>query len=201
MAFVNEAVETKQSDDVSSLEAFKIFAKVVLVMLLLAGLFRSIAPVPLKVPPTATKAPTAFSSFREEANHFYRLLKCSEGKITPADAHSGALYGCLKGNDELAKFWINETIGRPGEVENIKVMWNNPNGGVRFWLPHSDEQTAGEMLRTVVNDKVPTLKNELVDAFFGKGGQTFTTVLYDIEYRWTPGPGIDEHLLILSARR
>lgn len=189
--------KTGASDNVSNAEALKIVGSVALFGLLIAWFF--IPPAP-----GVARSSPPFSGFTAEAEEFNELLKCPNGRITPADEWSGALYGCQLGatkSDELAKFWINETAGNPGQVENIKVMWNNPNDRNPNYPVHGDKAEAAEMVRVLVSKKIPSLNDEIFQTYFNNQSRTFKSELYDIEYRWTPGPGINEHLLILSARK
>lgn len=196
----DQAHETDQSEDAKYILIAKISAAFIVGMFLLSWLFSPGSPASVE----AVQTPSAFNTFRVEANRFNQLLQCKSGKITPADAYSGALYGCLKGatpGDEYAKFWINETRGKPGHVANIKVMWNDLNGRVPNDPIHADDLHAADMVRVLATEKVPELKDELAKVFFDTKERKFSSGKFDVEYRWTPGPGIDEHLLILTSRK
>lgn len=162
------------------------------------GLTVLIASGSLMLPATSAGA-GEFKSFSEESQRVSQAIGCPKPKVTPADSFSGALYGCIMGKAETAKFWINEEPGKPGVVQNIKVMWNDWFKDLGYGI-HADRKQAEAMVNAMADLYVPKLKNELLKAFAGSTGKRWTSELYEVEFRYTRGPAIDERLLILKAR-
>ncbi|NUB11504.1 hypothetical protein GAY28_01545 [Azospirillum brasilense] len=140
-----------------------------------------------------------FRSFTEEAKRVSQALPCPYSKITPADSYGGALYGCIQGPAETAKFWINETKGKSGQVENVKVMWNEWTKDVGYGLA-PDKSTASHMAAVLADLYAPQLKAELVRVFNGRKPATFRHEKFEITYELNKGPAIDEHLLTVSQK-
>jgi len=139
-------------------------------------------------------------NFDNEAARVTTALRCPTPKFTgPQFSFAGTLYGCIMGGAETAKFWINEDPRFPGTVKNVKVMWNNWKRDFGYGL-HSDKPEADRMVEVMSELYAPELKDDLLRAFRGSGARSFETAQMKIKYEWTPGPGIDEHLLVLTPR-
>lgn len=132
----------------------------------------------------------------------WRALKAAVGecrggsKVTPAGYGMGRLYGCIDGREETAKLFINEDPKQPGSVLNVKVMWNE-------WKAHmpdagADQREASRMARAVMKRYAAALEEDVLEAYWGVRGEIFEAEGLRFEYRWTPGPGIDEHLLTVT---
>jgi hypothetical protein len=145
----------------------------------------------------AAELKKGFTDFKTEIGRAKKSLPCSNGRLTPADELGGALFGCIKGTEETAKYWINEEPGRPGVVGNIKVMWNDwhrhPEG-----RNHSDREKALGMVRALAHMYVPSDEARLIEIFQSPKHAFYLSGAYSIEYSLSPGPGIDEHLLVVQ---
>lgn len=139
-----------------------------------------------------------FGTFNAEAARATAALSCHSPKITPAQFGDGALYGCIQGTAETAKYWINEDGANPGQVENVKVMWNNWTDD-RGWGVHADRAEAEQMVRATAKLYAPELEEQLVAAYFDRSAKSWATKDFEIDYRWTAGPAIDEHLLTIRS--
>lgn len=122
---------------------------------------------------------------------------CPSGRVTPAQYGMGRLYGCISGREETAKLFINEDPTHPNRVLNIKMMWNE-------WKAHmpdagADQREASRMARVVMKRYAPELEEDVLYAYWGNEAKTFSSNGLRFDFRWAPGPGIDEHLLIVSA--
>jgi len=140
-----------------------------------------------------------FRPLREEAQRATDAIRCPAPKITAASAYTGALYGCIMGPEQTAKFWINEETRKPGVVRNVKVMWNDWFQDIGYGV-HADRQEAISMVNTLADLYVPELKTEFLKAFAGNQGKRWTSDPYAIECRYSRGSAIEERLLILKRR-
>lgn len=141
-----------------------------------------------------------FKSFQEEANRVTPALNCQRPKTNGAMAGFGALYGCVQGRAETAKFFINEISGRPGVVQNVKVMWNEWTRNAGDGL--AADRTEALQMATVAGELyAPKLKARIIETFMGKRNTAFTDGPFRFEYRYSEGPAIGEHLLTITARQ
>lgn len=139
-------------------------------------------------------------NFDKEADRVTAALGCPAPKFTgPQYTLAGTLYGCIMGGEQTAKFWINEDQRFPGTVANVKVIWNDWKRNLGYGL-HSDRPEAEHMVEVMSQLYAPELKQDLLKAFRGSEARSFETDRVKIKYEWTPGPGIDEHLLVLTPR-
>lgn len=136
--------------------------------------------------------------FRNETLRVTERIACISSRVTPAEYDMGALYGCIQGTAETAKFFINEEAGT-GAVKNIKVMWNDWFEDVGYGI-HSDSREARLMVRALASLYAPELEGELVAAFFGNTDEAFELEDMNINYTYRRGPKIDERLLVLTPR-
>lgn len=152
------------------------------------------APVEDGLVPTVSRA----LDFDTEARGLQSDLGgCPSGRVTPAQYGMGRLYGCISGQEETAKLFINEDPARPGRVLNVKMMWNE-------WKAHmpdagADQREASRMARTVMKRYAPQLEEDVLYAYWGKEAKSFAGNGLRFNYTWTPGPGIVEHLLVVSS--
>ncbi|GAA0579309.1 hypothetical protein GCM10009416_17140 [Craurococcus roseus] len=112
----------------------------------------------------------------------------------------GALYGCVQGQAETAKFFINEMPGRPGVVQNVKVMCNEWTRNTGDGLA-ADRSEARQMADVVGDLYAPKLKARIIATFMGRRNTAFTDGPLRFEYRYSEGPAIGEHLLTITARQ
>lgn len=121
---------------------------------------------------------------------------CASRSVAQSLSGDSLLYWCVNGREETAKLFINEDAKQPGKVLNIKMMWNE-------WKAHTraagaDQQDASRMARVVMQRYAPSLEHDVLEAYWGKEARSFVSGGFRFDYRWTPGPGIDEHLLTVT---
>lgn len=138
--------------------------------------------------------------FDDEADRFTVALKCPDHKFMHSMVKygQGVLYGCTMG-DGQAKFFINESVKRPGKVSDIKVMWNNYERDLGYGI-HTGRDDAVLMVRAFAKLHAPHLEASLAQAFLETEEKTFATDTFAIEYKWTKGFGLNEHLLVATPR-
>lgn len=137
-------------------------------------------------------------NFEEETKRATSAFRCAQPKITPRNADFGALYGCITGNQETVKLFINEAEDTNG-VKNIKLMWNDWTMDVGYGL-HADETEAKYFAMTFAQQYAPKLVSSLMTSFFSNSNASFETDDYHIEYRYHRGPKIDERLLVATPK-
>lgn len=133
--------------------------------------------------------------FEKESEKATKELKCKNAKTTREEG-LGALYSCISGTAQTVKWFVNEKKGT-GEVENIKLMWNDWTSDIGHGL-HADKSQANEFLNSIIKLYAPSIKSELTKAFFGTENKKFDLPDVIIEYQYSKGPKIDEHLLVLK---
>lgn len=172
--------------------------KVGYVMLALAALYALGKAAPPDGIESAAVASSRILDFETERRGLQSAIgSCRTSKVAPPFILEGRLYWCVNGHEETAKLFINENPKRPGTVLNIKMMWNE-------WKAHmpeagADQREASRMARAVMKRYAPALEEDVLYAFWGKDGKTFRGDGFRFDYTWTPGPGIDEHLLVVSS--
>jgi hypothetical protein len=145
----------------------------------------------------ATAATARVLDSEEERLGLERAIgDCASRKVSPPDFTEARLYWCVNGREETAKLFINEDPKQPGKVLNVKMMWNE-------WKAHTpdagaDQRDASRMARVVMKRYAPALEEDVLYAYWGKEAKTFKAEGYRFDYKWTPGPGIDEHLLVVT---
>lgn len=151
--------------------------------------------VPTEIPPS-TATPVGPTPFEQEVERVKGVLSCRSSKITPASDGWGALYGCIGGQAETVKFFINEEQGT-GKVKSMKFLWNDWFKDRRYGI-HADAKDADKMVHDLVklypspNDKV------LLLAFKGKKNVTQEGSGYRFEYTYDRGPAIDERMIVVT---
>jgi len=156
--------------------------------------------------PSATAAPSkadapppeGMLSFSEEARRVTSTVPCRETKIQGGGHPDwGRLYWCLGGNaPETVKLFINEAPGTNG-VKNFKLMWNDWNEDQGYGV-HADEETARSFLTQLAALYAPGHESALSEVFFARHNSSLVLGDFEVSYRWTRGPAIDEHLLTLT---
>jgi hypothetical protein len=149
--------------------------------------------------PQAAASDQGFLDFEQEAKRITDMLDCPRPGITSAEPGLGALYGCIMGAAETAKVWVNESADRPGVVSNVKVMWNDWTRDIGYGL-HADTEEAAILVETVADLYAPALKKDLLDVFFDSENQVIEDSSFRFEYMLSRGPGIDEHLLVITEK-
>ena len=135
--------------------------------------------------------------FDKEVNRIAKEFRCRSSGTSPADSVSGRLYGCIFGFAETVKIFINEDEASYNKVKNIKAMWNawHIDRGYGVW---ADRDDAYLMVRTLLRFYAPQIEDEAIVVFRGRSSRQFFFKSLHVEYRWTPGPGINEHLLTFT---
>jgi hypothetical protein len=148
-------------------------------------------------------AESGFGSFQEEAEKFSRAFaresSCADEKTTAGNpaAGYGELYGCIAGAAETAEHFINEDPEQPGEVLNVKVMWNDWYKDAGYGL-HPDRNEAGAMVDLAAHFYTPEIPAKIKRAYFGNEDVVVTQGDLMLTYTLRRGPAIDEHLLVVS---
>lgn len=63
-----------------------------------------LAPTVLSSSPLSAEPKKGFADFQAEVARAKKSLPCGDGRLTPADDHDGALFGCINGKEETAKY-------------------------------------------------------------------------------------------------
>ena len=134
--------------------------------------------------------------FQEETNALAKSAECRNMKTTPGSGGFGPLAGCIEGEAETAKLFVNGAA-HTKEVKNIKVMWNDWFKDVGYGL-HPDKAAAERLLRAVTNRYAPAKTEEIKKAFFQRRQLETEENNLKIVVSHTKGPAIDEHLLTIS---
>lgn len=121
------------------------------------------------------------------------------GKITPASDGLGPLYGCIAGDAETAKLFVNGMAGGAG-TRNIKVMWNQWTQDTGYGVG-PDRAEAAKFARRVAQRYAPTLRDNVVAAFMSdvEGEVVFKAEGLTLTVQKSTGPMIREHLLTIEA--
>lgn len=162
----------------------------------LFGFLAIAAPLDEASPGAGQVAQTAVEGamdFDTEWRALDAAVGCGYGKVTDAQFGMGRLYGCIEGAAETAKLFINEEPDRAGRVKNIKVMWNEWKSGTAD--AGADRREVSKLARAVMRRYAANLEDVVVEAYWGQSPKAFESGGIRFEYRWTPGPGINEHLL------
>jgi len=137
----------------------------------------------------------AFKSFTTELN---KSLGCKYSKMTPADAGDGALYGCIGGNAETAKVFVNEDK-KSRKVLNVKVMWNDWHKDLGYGV-HPDKAEATHFLKAISQQLSPELSAQLLESLEQSSPRSFSSTRWKVAYTYNRGPGIDERLFVFTPR-
>jgi hypothetical protein len=128
-------------------------------------------------------------------------LNCSDTEIMPGGTGYGALYGCIKGNAQTAKLFINETPSVSNVVQDVKLMWNRWTRDTGFGVD-ADEQVAIEMLDDLLElyaiPNADIVKQTFRDRTLEE--RPFESDNFIVTVRKSEGPAINEHLLTIVAR-
>lgn len=149
---------------------------------------------------TLSAIPIGFASaageyiFLKEIDKITKEVKCANAKTTREEGFGA--YSCMSGSAHTVKWFVNERKGT-GEIENIKLMWNDWTSDIGHGL-HADKSQAKEFLNSFIKLYAPSIKNELIKVFFGTENKKFDLPDVIIEYKYSKGPKIDEHLLVLK---
>lgn len=139
-----------------------------------------------------------FDSFSSESEKSAQELRCHNSKTTPASYGMGALYGCIQGEAQTVKWFINE-IPNTNRVENVKLMWND-------WFKdrghgvHADKKEAQNALKILIRMYAPDKSKELNMAFKGSQDKTIRAANYILKYTYSRGPAIDERLIEITEK-
>lgn len=165
------------------------------------------APAPVAPPveaPVETPAPTppqpttGFASFDAEAAKLTTATGCRTGK-TMRDAGFPALWGCIGGQAETVKLFINEAEGVPGKVGNFKLMWNDWTNDIGYGL-HADKALADKWAKAVAELYAPGQESAVLNAFAGKQNKVITSDEFVLTYTYDQGPSIGERLIVVTQR-
>lgn len=138
-----------------------------------------------------------FMPFSREAQQATQALRCVNARTTPASDGMGALYGCVQGRAETAKWFINEDAGRAGHVLNVKVMWNDYHRDIGEGL-HADHTEAETMVAVLARFYAPALATDLNAAMRTNQDRVWEVGRFRIAYSYFRGPAIEERLFTVS---
>lgn len=139
-----------------------------------------------------------FDTFSTESLKAEKELNCEDTGTTPASYGMGALYGCIQGEAQTVKWFINE-IPNTNRVENVKLMWND-------WFKdrghgvHTDINEAKYALWVLIDMYAPDKREELENVFWGEQDKTIRVANYILKYTYSRGPAIDERLIVVTER-
>lgn len=162
------------------------------------------APAPLPPPPVEAPAPipppptTGFASFDAEASKLIAATGCQTGK-TMRDAGFPALWGCIGGQAETVKLFINEAEGAPGKVGNFKFMWNDWTNDIGYGL-HADKALADRWVKAVAEIYASGQEADILKAFASKQNKVITADEFVLTYTYDQGPSIGERLIVVTQR-
>lgn len=158
-------------------------------------------------PPPAEPSPTESSTqqpadrsvgtpFQNEVERSKAVLSCKSTKITPGSSGWGALFGCIGGEAETVKFFINEEP-ETGRVSTTKFLWNDwfKDRGYGF---HADAKAADKMIHDLIKLYPSDHDKALLKAFKGKKNLTLEGNGYRFEYTFDRGPAIDERMIMVT---
>ena len=140
----------------------------------------------------------AFDSFNNESDRVTDQIKCASPKITPGSGSWGALYGCVGGQSETVKFFINEDPSN-GQVKNVKFLWNDwtRDGG---YGKHADEALARAWASVLGAMYAPRKVDQVLDAFFSSTDTSIDGESHFLKYTYRSGSGIDERMFIVVEK-
>jgi hypothetical protein len=140
-----------------------------------------------------------WDSFAVESRELAAAADCSDPHMTPPlEGVLGFLLGCIEGDSQTAKLFVNEEPGT-GRVANVKVMWNDYFRDVGSGV-HPDQEAAERLLHATVQRYAPTELPPVARAFFERNPLTITAGGYRLKVTHNRGPAIDEHLLIVTKQ-
>ncbi|HFD88170.1 MAG TPA: hypothetical protein ENJ35_10925 [Gammaproteobacteria bacterium] len=131
-----------------------------------------------------------------ESKRATKELHCSNPKITPASYGMGALYGCIQGEAQTVKWFINE-VSNSNRVKNIKLMWNDWFKDIGYGL-HADKREAQRALKVLIKLYAPKKGKEVEKAFWGNRDATIESGDFLLKYTYTRGPAIDARLIVVT---
>ncbi len=151
----------------------------------------------LSVPAIAQNG--GFHSFIVESTRATEALNCRSPELTEGNTVFGALYGCIQGRAETAKFFINEDADQPDRVSNVKVIWNDWHYDTGYGL-HADSVEAAGMIEALASLYAPKLTEHLIDVFNGDVDRIIDGIGFRFEFTFFHGPSIDERMIVVTER-
>ncbi|MBV6808817.1 hypothetical protein KWH19_03030 [Xanthomonas campestris pv. pennamericanum] len=146
--------------------------------------------------PQSATTPVGPTPFEREVERVQGVLSCRSSKITPASDGWGALYGCIGGQAETVKFFIDEEQGA-GSVKSVKFLWNDWFKDRGYGL-HADAKDADKMAHDLIKLYPSEHDSALLKAFKGKKNLRKEGGGYRFEYTYDRGPAIDERMIVVT---
>lgn len=170
-------------------------------VLLLTACSQSSPPQAEPSPPTESPSEQpadrpVVTPFQKEVERSKAVLSCKSTKITPESSGWGALFGCIGGEAETVKFFINEEPGT-GRVSTTKFLWNDWFKDRGYGL-HADAKAADKMIHDLIKLYPSDHDKALLKAFKGKKNLTLEGNGYRFEYTFDRGPAIDERMIVVT---
>ena len=97
----------------------------------------------------------------------------------------------------MLKLFVNDTGA--GEVENVKLMWNDWSKNVGYGI-HVDSGSANTWATAVATRYAPEQADDILAAFQGSSDVVITNSDFTIKYSYFHGPAIDERLLTITEK-
>ncbi len=143
---------------------------------------------------------SGFDTFLKEAEALRAVTQCGNCTTSELDVPGfGMLFGCIEGDAATAKLFVNE-MGNSGQVENVKVMWDDWYKDLGYGL-HADRREADEIFTAVVSRYAPDRLAELKRSYFGREPLTVIERAFRLVVAHHRGPAIDQHLLTVTEAR
>jgi len=158
---------------------------------------------PTKIVATAVstnqKIKSNFATFSVESKKATTELRCEKPTLTPASHSWGKLYGCIQGEAETVKWFINE-VPNTERVKNVKFLWNDWFIDTGFGV-HADQFEALAVLNYLIDMYAPNQAEEIDEAFWRNQNKIIQNDNFILKYTWERGPAIDERMIIITSKQ
>jgi len=190
----SDQLDNGAGENVPPVIVYSVFAGLALVALLVlfnSPLFKPQQSEPVRV--------GELMSFDGEARRATKALSCPRPVFTHDGLYPGTLYGCIMGEADTAKYFIDEDPDKRGTVMLIKLIWNDWYRDLGFGV-HPDKAEAELMVRSLARFFAPDQEAEMIAAFRGTAARTFNASGVTISYTWDRGSAIDAHMFVVLPR-
>lgn len=140
-----------------------------------------------------------FGSLSTETDRFMATFPCPDADTVPSEYGLGALFGCIAGDAQTAKYFIN-AAPHSERVANTKVMWNDWYVDAGYGL-HADKAEAEEMVRAAARLYAPAVEEKLIEIFRSAKDQTINANGFAFAYAYHRGPKIDGRTITITEQK
>ncbi len=127
-----------------------------------------------------------FDTFLRECSALRGATCCTNCRtMHPDDPGTGMLFGCIEGNAEVVKLFVNE-LGNSGQVANIKVRWEDWFKDCGYGV-HADREKAESLLAAVVIRYAPKHLAKLKRGYFNRESLAVTEGAFRLVVTHAPG--------------